>query len=79
MAIPPGGTVALTATIDPATPGAKVVVEERYGTEPWRLVATISQDAAGKIKVPLGSRKRVGTYALRVSRAAEGVLGVRRG
>ena len=74
VAIPPGGSVALTATIDPATPGGRVVVEERYGTEAWRLVATVTQDAAGRIKVPLGSRQRVGTYALRVTRAAEGLF-----
>jgi hypothetical protein len=60
--------------VSPATPGGVVVVEERYGTEPWRRVAIADQDAAGRVSVQLGRRTKVGSYGFRVVRAAEGNL-----
>lgn len=74
IAVPPGGVVSLTARVQPAVPGATVVVQERFGTAAWRTVATPVMDADGRVRVTLGRRSKVGTYALRVTRPSDSRL-----
>jgi 5-hydroxyisourate hydrolase-like protein (transthyretin family) len=70
-AVPPGGQLSVTATLRPAVPGGSVLVEERFGSEAWRTVATVSAAADGSVAVPLGARTKTGMYTFRVTRAAD--------
>ncbi len=71
VAIPPGGSLSLTARVQPAVPGATVTVQERFGNGPWRTVATPVQGSDGRVTVTLGRRSQVGTYSLRVVRGPD--------
>jgi hypothetical protein len=72
--IPPGGQLTVTTTVRPASPGAVVTFEERFGAGDWRVVGTGVQSSTGTVRLTLGRRSKVGTYALRVTRAGAGVL-----
>jgi hypothetical protein len=69
VVVPPGGRLTLTVTVSPAVAGATLTVHERRGDGEWHVVARPVVARDGRVTLPLGRRRAVGTYEFRVTGA----------
>jgi hypothetical protein len=68
--IPPGGALTLTVEVSPAVAGAGLTVRERLGSGEWHVVARPAVGRDGRVTLPLGRRRAVGTYEFLVTGAS---------
>jgi hypothetical protein len=74
VAIPPGGRISVTGTVQPAVAGQPVTVEERFGTGAWRVLGSVPVGVGGSWTFALGTRSKVGTWTVRASVPGDALL-----